>query len=70
MKEYHYDGRKNNKQKTDQEYLEDLREFIGDIKGFKGVIVDPSAASFIALLKRIVLRLLRLIMMYLKVFVT
>ncbi|QSF41749.1 PBSX family phage terminase large subunit [Priestia megaterium] len=52
VKEYHYDGRKNNKQKTDQEYLEDLREFIGDIKGFKGVIVDPSAASFIALLKK------------------
>lgn len=52
VKEYHYDGRKNNKQKTDQEYLEDLREFIGDIKGFKGAIVDPSAASFIALLKK------------------
>jgi len=52
VKEYHYDGRKNNKQKTDQEYLEDLRQFIGDIKGFKGAIVDPSAASFIALLKK------------------
>ncbi|PFR93572.1 PBSX family phage terminase large subunit [Priestia megaterium] len=52
VKEYHYDGRKNNKQKTDQEYLEDLREFIGEVKGLKGVIVDPSAASFIALLKK------------------
>lgn len=52
VKEYHYDGRKKNKQKTDQEYLEDLREFIGEVKGLKGVIVDPSAASFIALLKK------------------
>ena len=51
-KEYHYDGRKKAKQKTDQEYYEDLVEFIGDVKVFKGVIVDPSAASFIAVLKK------------------
>lgn len=52
VKEYHYDGRKSSKQKTDQEYLEDLKEFIGEIRGLKGIIVDPSAASFIALLKK------------------
>lgn len=54
VKEYHYDGRQQNKQKTDQEYYEDLVNFIGDIERykFKGVIVDPSAASFIALLRQ------------------
>ncbi|WP_273122768.1 PBSX family phage terminase large subunit [Bacillus weihaiensis] len=52
VKEYHYDGRKSSKQKTDQEYLDDLKEFIGEIRGIKGIIVDPSAASFIALLKK------------------
>ncbi len=51
-KEYHYDGRQKSKQKTDQEYLEDLQAFTDDIKNLKGVIVDPSAASFIALLKK------------------
>ncbi|MEZ2715416.1 PBSX family phage terminase large subunit [Niallia circulans] len=51
-KEYHYDGRKKSKQKTDQEYLEDLKAFVADISNFRGVIVDPSAASFIALLKK------------------
>ncbi|HDX9706383.1 TPA: PBSX family phage terminase large subunit [Bacillus thuringiensis] len=50
-KEYHYDGRKNSRQKTDDEYLDDLKEFIGDIS-IHGIIVDPSAASFIALLKK------------------
>lgn len=50
-KEYHYDGRKNSRQKTDDEYLDDLKEFIGDIS-IRGIIVGPSAASFIALLKK------------------
>lgn len=50
-KEYHYDGRKNSRQKTDDEYLDDLKGFIGDIS-IRGIIVDPSAASFIALLKK------------------
>lgn len=51
VKEYHYDGRKKARQKTDGEYLEDLQEFIGDIP-IRGVIIDPSAASFIALLRK------------------
>lgn len=53
VREYHYDGRQKNKQKTDQEYLEDLQEFTREVKSnLKGIIVDPSAASFIALLKK------------------
>lgn len=52
VKEYHYDGRQKSKQKTDQEYLEDLQEFVGGSTPLKGIIVDPSAASFIALLKK------------------
>lgn len=51
VKEYHYDGRKQNKQKTDQEYYEDLVQFIGKARVL-AVIVDPSAASFIAVLKK------------------
>ena len=51
VKEYHYDGRKNSKQKTDEEYCQDMKDFIGDLKVLK-IIVDPSAASFIAALKK------------------
>jgi hypothetical protein len=32
VKEYHYDGRKQSIQKTDQEYLEDLEEFIAGMQ--------------------------------------
>jgi len=51
VKEYHYDGRKEGQQKTDQEYMQDLKAFIGDIKT-NGIIVDPSATSFISLLRK------------------
>ncbi|WP_346234512.1 PBSX family phage terminase large subunit [Lysinibacillus telephonicus] len=51
VKEYHYDGRKENKQKTDQEYYEELVKFIGKVRVI-AIIVDPSAASFIAVLKK------------------
>lgn len=51
VKEYHYDGRKKAKQKTDEEYCKDMAEFIGDLKITK-IIVDPSAASFITALKK------------------
>ena len=50
-KEYYYNGRKQGKQKTDQEYADDLESFIGNLK-IKSVIVDPSAASFIECLRR------------------
>lgn len=51
VKEYHYEGRKESKQKTDEEYCQDLKDFLGGIKPLR-IIVDPSAASFIAALKK------------------
>ncbi|SDL38537.1 phage terminase, large subunit, PBSX family [Bacillus toyonensis] len=51
IKEYHYSGRDTEKQKTDQEYYEDYERFVGDLP-IKGTVVDPSAASFIAVLMR------------------
>ena len=50
-KEYYYSGRKEIKQKTDEEYCDDLKKFIGDIH-INGMIIDPSAASFIAALRK------------------
>lgn len=51
VKEYYYSGREKAKQKTDEEFYKDLDEFIGEIK-IKAVIVDPSAASFIATIRK------------------
>lgn len=51
MKEYYYDGRGMKKQKTDEEYYQDLEEFAGN-KKIERVIVDPSAASFIESIHR------------------
>lgn len=50
-KEYYYSGRDKSTQKTDGEYADDLEEFTKGIK-IEKVIVDPSAASFIAELKK------------------
>lgn len=50
-KEYYYSGRTERKQKTDGEYAADMISFIGD-KHPRAVIVDPSAASFIAELRK------------------
>lgn len=44
VNEYHHSGR-DGRQKTDKEYSEDLKDFIGDLP-ISRVIVDPSAASF------------------------
>lgn len=49
--EYYYSGRDEGEQKTDNQYLDDLNKFIGD-KIIESIIVDPSAASFITLLKQ------------------
>ena len=46
-KEYYYDGRKNMKQKTDEEYVKDFIDFANN-KEYNSVIVDPSASSLIA----------------------
>jgi PBSX family phage terminase large subunit len=51
VKEYHYSGRDTGKQKDNEEYYKDLDRFIGDIQ-VNGVIVDPSAASFIATIRK------------------
>lgn len=54
-KEYYYSGRDEGIQKTDEEYGSDLDEFtdsIGNEHKKLKVIIDPSAASFIALLRR------------------
>ena len=50
-REYYYSGRENKIQKTDNEYIEDLKEFLTGIS-IKAIIVDPSAASFIAALRK------------------
>lgn len=49
--EYYYSGRDTGIQKTDEEYLKDLNEFIGSRTNLE-TIIDPSAASFIALLRK------------------
>ena len=46
-KEYYYSGRDQKKQKTDSEFADDLEKFIGNTKA-RQIIIDPSAASFIA----------------------
>lgn len=51
-REYYYSGRATGVQKTDGDYLEDLNEWRSDIPSRLLVIIDPSAASFIALLKK------------------
>lgn len=48
---YWYDSKASGRQKTDTEYSKDLKIFLGDIKPRK-IIVDPSAASFKAQLKK------------------
>lgn len=50
-KEYYHSGREEEKQKTDVEYADDLEKWLDGIKP-KRIIIDPSAASFIAELKK------------------
>lgn len=50
-KEYHYSGRDTKKQKTDEEFADELEKFIDGDKEIK-IIVDPSAASFITTLRK------------------
>ena len=53
-REYYYSGRDTGVQKTDEEYAQDLAKFIADIRIAERLktIIDPSAASFITLLKK------------------
>ncbi|MDR1021039.1 MAG: PBSX family phage terminase large subunit [Synergistaceae bacterium] len=45
LREYHYDGRKQMRQKTDGEYADDMEAFLSGHEGIE-FIIDPSAASF------------------------
>ncbi len=49
--EFYYDGRKQNRLRTDAEYYGDLERLAGDLP-IEFVILDPSAASFIAEIRR------------------
>lgn len=51
VKEYYFDSRKKGKQKTDEEYYQDLEAFAGDYL-IEQIIVDPSAASFKETIRR------------------
>lgn len=51
IKEYYYDGRKKQKQLTDEEYCDEI-EKLAQGYDIKRVIIDPSAASFIAALRK------------------
>ena len=48
-REYRWDSREEHRQKTDEEYADDMEAFVGDNPC--AIIVDPSAASFIAALR-------------------
>jgi PBSX family phage terminase large subunit len=51
VREYWYDSKETGRQKTDAEYADDFREWLGDINP-EAIYVDPSAASFIAELRK------------------
>ena len=51
IKEYYHSGRETNNQKTDDEYYTELVKLAGGYD-IKRVIIDPSAASFITLIRR------------------
>lgn len=49
--EYYYSGRGSSSIKTDEEYYQELEKLAGD-RYIQSVVVDPSAASFIACIRR------------------
>ena len=51
VKEYYYDSRREGAQKTDGEYVQELKRLAGG-REVERVVVDPSAASFIEALRR------------------
>ena len=51
VKEFYHDGRKTGSQLTDEEYYTELERLAGD-KSIECVVIDPSAASFIATVKK------------------
>jgi hypothetical protein len=59
VREYYYSGREKGVQKTDEQYAQDMETWIADVipETALRVIIDPSAASFIALISSGVLSL-------------
>lgn len=51
IKGYWWDSRARGRQKTDEQYADDMKKFLGDIKPLK-IICDPSAASFKLVLRK------------------
>ena len=51
LREYYYSSRSEGRQKTDAEYVRDLKTLCAGVT-LKAVVVDPSAASFIEALRR------------------
>lgn len=51
LREYYYDGRACGRTKTDEQYYQAITALAGD-KPIEYVVVDPSAASFIAVIRR------------------
>ena len=51
IREYYYDGRKKQYQRTDEEHYKAIEELAGSLPVHK-IIVDPSAASFIEVIRR------------------
>ena len=54
IREYYYSGREKKIQKTDEQYAQDIDVWCADVEPEKRLttIIDPSAASFIALLRK------------------
>jgi len=51
VREYYYDSRREGRQKTDREYVMDLRRLAGG-RRIRQVVVDPSASSFMTALRQ------------------
>ncbi len=51
IREYYYSGREKQQSKTDEEYYKELERLAGNLP-IRSVIVDPSAASFIEVIRR------------------
>lgn len=51
IREYYYSGREKLANKTDEEYYAELEKLAGDLQ-IRAVVVDPSAASFIEVIRR------------------
>ena len=52
VREYRYSGRDTGHQKTDRDYVEDMADFVAGLPERPVFIVDPSASSFIAAMRR------------------